>query len=198
MATPDDFIPIVRRYINGPLDLQIWESLIEAAITFCRESLFCRDTQEIDDVKAGEIYTLTGGQAQRAVKLFQILDYSDQQSNASAPARLLRAGKNFTVSSAGTVKFSGDYKKVVAFFASAPMRDATEIQDVLFNDWAEVIAHGALESLYLMHAQEWSEPKRAEYFKQTFTEGYRRAYREALDRPGTTWVPRPVITHEFY
>lgn len=198
MATPDDFIPIVRRYINGPLDLQIWESLIEAAITFCRESLFCRDTQTIDNVTVGTVYTLTGGQAQRAVKLFQILDYSDQVTTPSVPAKLLRAGKAFTVSSAGTVKFNSNYGRVVAFFASAPTRDATEVQDTLFNDWAEVLAHGALESLYLMHGQEWSDPQRAAYFKQVFTDGYRRAYREALDRPGTTWIPNPVITHEFY
>lgn len=42
MAALDVFLPSVRRHINGPLEIMMRQSLLEAAIAFCRESMFCR------------------------------------------------------------------------------------------------------------------------------------------------------------
>ena len=45
----------------------------------------------------------------------------------------------------------------------APSRDATQLADVLFNNWVEVIAYGAIAELMAMPAQPFSSPAAPQY-----------------------------------
>ncbi len=193
MAELDAFLPAIRKHITGPLDIMMRQSVREAAITFCRESLLCRDTLALTDVVPGVTHALTESQLVKCVKRLRVTDISNPDD-----VNDLSAGVDFTVISANHLAFAREYAHVTVLFALEPRRDAQTLPDVLADDYTDVIAAGALEDLYLMPGKPWSDPQRAAYFRTLFTDGYRRAYRDALDNSPITGFQNPVRRHEFY
>ncbi|MGM3172500.1 hypothetical protein [Dickeya lacustris] len=193
MAALDAFLPAVRKHITGPLDIMMRQSIREAAIAFCRESLICRDTVLLTNVQPGIAYPLTESPLVKCVKRLLITNLS----NPDTPSEL-DAGTDFTVISANHLVFNHAYSRVSALFAVEPRRDADAVPDALADDYTDVVAAGALEDLYIMPGQPWSDPQRAAYFRAIFTDGYRRAYRDALDNSPVTGFQNPVRRHEFY
>ncbi|MEI7215255.1 hypothetical protein WCT97_21855 [Pectobacterium versatile] len=118
-------------------------------------------------------------------------------SNPDDPVVLI-AGVDFTVVSANHIVATRHFGRIVILFAVEPRRTADAVPDALADDYADVIAAGALEDLYLMPGKPWSDPQRAAYFRSLFTDGYRRAYRDALDNSPITGFHNPVRKHEFY
>lgn len=198
MAALDVFLPAIRKHINGPLDLMMRQSALEAAITFCRESLFCRDSLTLTDVVPDVTHVLTQSEQVKCVKRLQVMDHSERLSNADAKGNELVAGIDFTVISANNLAFNRAFSQVEILFAVEPQRDVSEVPDALADDYADAIAAGALEDLYLMPGKPWSDPQRAQYFRAIFTDGYRRAYRDALNNSPITGFHNPVRRHEFY
>lgn len=198
MVTLDAFLPTIRKHISGPLDIMMKQAALEAAITFCRESLLCRDTVTFNDVAPGTVYILTESELVKCVKRLQVLDLTRQVSNSSSPANLLTAGIDFTVKSANQIIFNRSFTKVTVDFAIEPRRDVNEVPDVLADDYADVIAIGALEDLFIMPGKPWTDPQRSQYFGARFVDGYRRAFREALDNSPITAFNNPVRKHEFF
>ncbi|RLM26503.1 hypothetical protein BIY29_05440 [Brenneria alni] len=198
MAALDVFLPVIRKHISGPLDLMMRQSALEAAITFCRESLFCRDTLTLENVAAGATHALTENNQVKCVKRLQVKDYSERLNNADASGRELLAGIDFAVISANHISFNRAFGRVEILFAVEPRRNASEVPDALADDYIDVIAAGALDDLYLMPGRPWSDPQRAAYFRALFTDGYRRAYRDALNNSPITGFHNPVRRHEFY
>ncbi|SLM63496.1 MULTISPECIES: hypothetical protein [Dickeya] len=193
MAALDVFLPSVRKHIAGPLDIMMRQSIREAAITFCRESLFCRDIVLLTNVQPGVAYSLTGSPLVKCVKRLLITNLSSPDTPSE-----LDAGTDFTVMSANHLVFSRAYSSISVLFAVEPRRDADEVPDALADDYTDVVAAGALEDLYIMPGKPWSDPQRAAYFRAIFTEGFRRAYRDALDNSPVTRTRNPVRRHEFY
>lgn len=99
MATLDAFLPSIRKHISGPLDIMMKQAALEAAITFCRESLLCRDAVTFNDITPGTTYILTDSELVKCVKRLRVVDLTNQLSNASAPGIMLTAGIEFTVKS---------------------------------------------------------------------------------------------------
>ncbi|WP_145526103.1 hypothetical protein [Yersinia rohdei] len=198
MATLDAFLPTIRKHISGPLDIMMKQAALEAAITFCRESLLCRDVVTYNNVTLGVTYILTDSEQVKCVKRLQVLDLTRQVSNSSSPGNLLTAGIDFTVKSANQIIFNQPFTKVTVDFAIEPKRDVTEVPDVLADDYADVIAIGALEDLFIMPGKPWTDPQRSQYFGARFVDGYRRAFREALDNFPVTAFNNPVRQHEFF
>ncbi|RNM07940.1 hypothetical protein EF878_05440 [Dickeya undicola] len=193
MAALDVFLPAVRKHITGPLDIMMRQSVREAAITFCRESLFCRDTVLLTDVQPGVKHVLSESPLVKCVKRLRVTNLSDPENPVE-----LDAGTDFTVISANHLAFNRAYNSISVLFAVEPRRDADEVPDALADDYTDAIAAGALEDLYLMPGKPWSDPQQAAYFRATFTDGYRRAYRDALDNSPVTGFQNPVRRHEFY
>lgn len=198
MTTLDAFLPSIRKHISGPLDIMMKQAALEAAITFCRESLLCRDAVTFDDVIPGATYLLTESEQVKCVKRLRVLDLTNQVSNTSAPGIMLTAGIEFNVKSANQISFNQSLTQVAVDFAIEPRRDVTEVPDVLADDYADVIAMGALEDLFIMPGKPWTDPQRSQYFGVRFVEGYRRAFREALDNSPITAFNNPVRQHEFF
>ncbi|MEE3649457.1 MULTISPECIES: hypothetical protein [unclassified Brenneria] len=196
MAALDVFLPAIRKHISGPLDLMMRQSVLEAAITFCRESLFCRDSLTLTDVVPGVTHVLTESEQVKCVKRLRVKDYS--VSNANAKGHTLVSGIDFTVISANHLAFNHAFAQVEIIFAVEPRRNASVVPDVLADDYMDVIVAGALEDLYLMPGRPWSDPQRAQYFRTLFIDGYRRAYRDALNNSHETGFHNPVRRHEFY
>lgn len=198
MATLDAFLPSIRKHISGPLDIMMKQAALEAAITFCRESLLCRDAVTFNDITPGTTYILTDSELVKCVKRLRVVDLTNQLSNASAPGIMLTAGIEFTVKSANQIIFNQLLTKVTVDFAIEPKRDVAEVPDVLADDYADVIAIGALEDLFIMPGKPWTDPQRSQYFGVRFVDGYRRAFREALDNSPITTFNNPIRKHEFF
>lgn len=197
MASLDVFLPALRRHINGPLEIMMRQSLLEAAITFCRESQVCRDSLQLDDVTPGVTVTLTESSLVKCVKRLRVIDLTEQLTNPDIVPTVLVAGVDFTVISANHIAFNRTFKRTHIDFAVQPKRGVVEVPDVLADDYLDVVAAGALDDLFMMPGKPWSDPQRASFFNTQFVEGYRRAYRDALDNSPVTSFHNPVRRHEF-
>jgi len=177
------FLPYVLPHAYGCPDPTAEQAVRDACIEFCSKSSL---------IQAVDTQTLVAGLAEYAVgtpagqDLSQVLSVSLGAIMLSpvAPSDVrhgaaLRAGVDSTVA-----PFSGPpalYYQItptdrvlylwpvpadtgaLAIKASyAPSRTATEVDDVLFDDWAYEIACGALARLLSMPAQVFSNPKYAE------------------------------------
>lgn len=198
MAALDVFLPSVRRHINGPLEIMMRQSLLEAAIAFCRESMFCRQELRLVDTKPGTTYVLAESPLVKCVKRLRVTDLSEQLSSGDASCQILTAGIDFIVISANHIAFIRPFSLVEILFAVEPCRNVAEVPDALADDYLDVIAAGALNDLFMMPGKPWSDPQRAAYFNAQFIEGYRRAFRDALDNSPITAFHNPVRKREFF
>ncbi|MBL3524126.1 hypothetical protein IM876_15715 [Serratia plymuthica] len=198
MAALDVFLPAIRRHINGPLEIMMRQSVLEAAIAFCRESMFCREELTLVNAMPGTTYALTENSLVKCVKRLCVADLSEQLRRADAPGSVLVAGIDFNVISANHIAFVRPFEKVSVLFSIEPRRGVAEVPDALADDYLDVIAAGALNDLFMMPGKPWSDPQRAGYFNTQFIEGYRRAFRDALDNSPITSFYNPIRKHEFY
>ncbi|QPS88853.1 hypothetical protein I6G46_07790 [Serratia plymuthica] len=198
MAALDVFLPAIRRHINGPLEIMMRQSVLEAAIAFCRESMFCREELTLVNAMPGTTYALTESSLVKCVKRLCVADLSEQLRRADAPGSVLVAGIDFNVISANHIAFVRPFEKVSVLFSIEPRRSVSEVPDALADDYLDVIAAGALNDLFMMPGKPWSDPQRAGYFNTQFIEGYRRAFRDALDNSPITSFYNPIRKHEFY
>ncbi|AHG22192.1 hypothetical protein Z042_23190 [Chania multitudinisentens RB-25] len=198
MASLDVFLPALRRHINGPLEIMMRQSLLESAITFCRESLIVRDSLQVEDAIPGATIALTESTLVKCVKRLRVIDLTGQLSNPDITPLVLDAGVDFTVISANHIAFTKPLGRVHIDVAVEPRRSVSEVPDVLADDYLDVVAAGALNDLFMMPGKPWSDPQRAAFFNAQFVEGYRRAYRDALDNSPVTSFHNPVRKHEFF
>jgi len=198
MAALDVFLPAIRHHINGPLEIMMRQSVLEAAIAFCRESMFCREELTLVNAMPGTTHALTESSLVKCVKRLCVADLSEQLRQADTPGAVLVAGIDFNVISANHIAFVRPFEKVTVLFAIEPRRNVTEVPDALADDYLDVIAAGALNDLFMMPGKPWSDPQRAGYFNTQFIEGYRRAFRDALDNSPITSFYNPIRKHEFY
>lgn len=187
MASPNDFLPYVRRNISGPLNIMMADAVMQAAITFCRESLYCRRTITLNP-EAGVIYALVSDDAPvSCTRIIRIV----------TPERELFADCDVDISTDKSLMFTVSHHLVDVLFAVAPRADAKIVPDELM-DYPEVISDGAASLLFMQAGKPWQDSQRSEYFREKFTDGYRRAYREALDISPVSPFRNPVRRQRFF
>ncbi|HFW4797840.1 TPA: hypothetical protein ACIBS5_003248 [Salmonella enterica subsp. diarizonae serovar 60-67:z35:-] len=187
MVTLNEFLPYVRRNISGPLNIMMTDAVLQAAITFCRESLYCRRTALLTP-EAGITYPLVSDDD--PVSCTRII-------RIATPQRELFADSDVDISTDKSLTFSRAHNDVNVLFAVAPRADAKSVPDELM-DWPEVIADGALSLLFMQSGKPWQDPQRSQYFNEKFTDGYRRAYRDALDISPVSPYRNPVRRQRFF
>ncbi|EDV5541911.1 TPA: hypothetical protein R3975_001048 [Salmonella enterica subsp. enterica serovar Muenchen] len=187
MVSPHDFLPYVRRNISGPLNIMMADAVLQAAITFCRESLYCRRTVTLNP-EAGVTYPLVSDNA--PVSCTRII-------RIATPDRELFAGDDVDISTDKSLKFRGTHDVVGVLFAVAPRADAKTVPDEIL-DYPEVIGDGAASLLFMQQGKPWQDPQRSAYFREKFTDGYRRAYRDALDISPVSPYRNPVRRQRFF
>ncbi len=196
MVALDAFFPAIRKHISGPLELMMKQAVLDAVITFCRESLSCRDAVNFKEVIPDIAYRLTEVKGLKCIKRLRVLDIT--QPTRHWPGEMLMVGRDFTAKSANDITFKHAFHHVTVDFAVEPRRDAHDVPDLLYDDHQDVIAMGALEDLFIMPGKPWTDPQRSHHFGVRFVEGYRRAFREALDNSPITAFHNPVRQHEFF
>ncbi|EAA7987825.1 hypothetical protein BRR54_10550 [Salmonella enterica] len=187
MAALTDFLPFIRQNISGPLNIMMTDAVLQASVTFCRESLYCRRTVTLVPV-AGERCPLTG--PDEAVVCARIIRMMGQD-------RELYTGQDAEEQDDKSLRFKDTHSRVSVLIAVAPRTDAGSVPDELL-DFPDTVADGALALLFMQDKKPWYDPQRAQYFRQRFVDGFRRAYREALDRNPVSPFRNPVRRQRFY
>ncbi|EDX0374297.1 hypothetical protein GTL21_005101 [Salmonella enterica] len=187
MVTPNDFLPYVRRNISGPLNIMMADAVLQAAITFCRESLYCRRTATLNP-ELGVTYPLVSDDA--PVFCTRIIRIATSE-------RELFADSDVDISTDKSLRFTASHHLVEVLFAVAPRADAKTVPDELL-DYPEVIGDGAASLLFMQQGKPWQDPQRSEYFRVKFTDGFRRAYRDALDKSPVSPFRNPVRRQRFF
>lgn len=113
------------------------------------------------------------------------------------PERELFAESDVDISTDKSLTFTRSYNAVDVLFAVTPRADAKTVPDELM-DWPEVIGDGAASLLFMQQGKPWQDPQRSEYFREKFTDGYRRAYRDALDISPVSPCRNPVRRQRFF
>lgn len=202
MTALDDFLPLIRQQISGPLDFMMTDAALEAAIMFCRESTLIRTEVVLEGVVANQPYTLVDlTNMLRPFKRLAVWDTSDEDPLYPRRDRCydnLVAGVNYEVTSGNSLTFYCNYTRARILLAMEPVRGATTVPDILFDEYAQTIAWGALERLFIMPGKPWTDEQRSAYYKARFTDGFRDAFREALDNSPHTGFHNPVRRHEFF
>lgn len=189
MAELNEFLPDIRKQISGPLNLMMTEASLRAAMTFCRESLACRRTVMFSPVVAGVSYPLLSEDENvRCTRIIRIVTPEQQE---------LFVGPDLSVSADDCLRFNENHSTISVLIAVTPLESATSVPDELLR-YQEVIADGALELLFMQDKKPWYDPQRAQYFREKFVDGFRRAYRDALNTSPYSPFRNPVRRQGFF
>lgn len=187
MAALTDFLPYVRRHISGPLSIMMTDALSMSAVAFCRQSLLCRREATLSP-SAGEICVLPyDAENEECVHIIRIL----------AEGRELFVGHDVKICPGRVMQFTSSPGEVNVLYAIAPTAGSHQVPDEL-RVWPEEVAAGALERLFIQPGVAWADPSRAQYFSVQFSEGIRRAYRDALSVSPYSPYRNPVRRQSFY
>ncbi|HFJ2022390.1 TPA: hypothetical protein ACGTLQ_001914 [Salmonella enterica] len=187
MALPNDFLPYVRRNISGPLNIMMADAVLQAAITFCRESLYCRRTVTLSPEVGVTYPVVSDDDPVSCTRIIRI----------TTPDRELFSDSDVDIFRDKSLRFTVSHQLVEVLFAVAPRTNAKTVPDELM-DYPEVIGDGAASILFMQQGKPWQDPQRSEYFREKFTDGYRRAYRDALDISPVSPFRNPVRRQRFF
>ena len=197
MIALDEFLPYVIPDCPGISDAGAIDAIMSAAIEFCEKSLVLQADHDPISVKTGVIdYDLTApadhliAKVLKAWYLHRLLpptapdDIDDPTvynvalgSSGNAPLQFFQ--KTARSISLWPVPQSDEDKAVTLRVALKPKRAATSVDDVLYEDWVDVIAAGAKSALQMTPGKAYGNPIAAKYNDNLFTAGVNRAMTRA-------------------
>tara|TARA_Y100000780_G_C13625870_1_gene394438 strand:- start:108 stop:668 length:561 start_codon:yes stop_codon:yes gene_type:complete len=172
MAQLSSLILLVRERCGGVLDQMAKDQLGRAYQKFCYESRFLARTQEIEQGQDG---ALNIDSNHVFVSVDFVLDANGYE---------LKSSDDYTVSPNGTVTVINTTPKVRVFYHIAPqflLPNDFEADNTIVNRWADAIADGAAANLLMMPNTDWTDLAKSDYYKRRFTDGYRDAFRVAVN-----------------
>lgn len=184
----ETIIAKVRDRVNGVIDSESVKSIIRASIKFCEESDICFYQRGFARIYAGQYVTfvkeseINHNAEQEQVKTAKIIKI---ESNGN----LLRNGVDYLVLANDCIKFNYEYDNVVIMGTFKPVDKATQLPQVLIDDWSDTIADGASYYLCLQQGRPWSNGELATYYKAEFIEGYRRAKQFRMNTTEHLYTP---------
>lgn len=186
MAQLSSLIPLVRERCGGVLEQSMRDQLKRAYQTFCSESHFLARTQQFSQ---GEEPAL----AVDDEHIFANVDFVlDEHGNE------MERGIDYNVSPAGEVWLIKNTTAFRVFYHISPqllVSDSFEANDTVVNRWADALADGAAAKLCMMPNTKWTDFGLSEYYMRRFTDGYREAYRVAIN---TLDEHRPTKPRDFF
>lgn len=180
-----DFLPELRRMIQGPLQLVMADELFSSAIIFCKEAQVIREKLVPGDIKKGDEFTITASTA-GLLPWGVVSVYNDNGE--------LKRDVHYVQHSRTKIEFLQNIKGVNAVVWFYPT-DRTNLPDNLLEH-GKAISHGAASDLYLQPRKEWTDGSMSSYHKRHFVEGYRDAKLELNDQFGT--FQNPQINNSYW
>ncbi len=191
MVPREQFLPTVRLYITGPLEMLLEEAVTEAAITFCRESELITLDRLLPSAPAGSLEVVCNVDGVTSCNVLRL---------TGADGVPLDSGRDYFAISANELSILTDLSDVRIWYVAAPVKGAKALPAQLYNDHSEAIAHGVAALLYAQPDRPWSDPKRAGYHRAEFVEGWRRAgrFRKQHSAPTQVEFHNPPRKHSFF
>lgn len=187
MATFNDFYPYVMPNVQG-CPTQIVKTALRCAINdFCERTLLWRHMFDPADVVAGQkdyAFVPPVGSVITKPTYVSVNGFILQPTNEEDLDRQVQSWRDSESSQPGL--FYMDYNSNLILvptpaadivggltFETALKLDATSetLPDWLFQNWAEIIAHGALMRLHAMFGKVWADTQTVAYHKMKFREG---------------------------
>lgn len=197
MTPISDFRPRVAAFVHGCPDMLIDQAVLDACIEFCEQSLIIKqvldafytqaNTPDYDlDAPPGQLVTLVHRAWVNAHELTPAA--GDDINTPFAFSRVVGLNSDITAMPRNYHEFGpgvlglypipNDTYTITVQAALKPTRSATEVEDVLYQNWCEYIVAGALARLQ-MQPMEWGNPALATVNASRFMQGINRALLEA-------------------
>ncbi|MGL4638543.1 MAG: hypothetical protein ACRCVX_02275 [Shewanella sp.] len=163
-----DFLPKLRKLIQGPLQTQMADELMTSAVSFCKHSRVIRKTFSVGDVSADDVFATTI--TEPGLKAWGTAIVMSEGEE-------LKRDEHYTQESRDSIKFVKDASGVTVVVWAIPT-DPKNFPDEL-EEFDDAICSGAAASMFLEHAKEWSNPVLYDVHHRRFVGAYRDAWREA-------------------
>lgn len=201
MAAYEDFFPNILPEVPGAAEMVVLNAVRNAVIEFCEKSLVVqRDHDPVTLIEGKVDYDLEPPGGYLVVKVMKAwlennpldplapdlvreagvynrLFSSYQKANSTPRAYLQKDERTITVWSPPEKKYPNGLTMRVAL---KPTRASTEVEDVVFEDYAEVIASGALSRLMMSAGKPYTNIEMAAVHKSLFQQGINVARSRAL------------------
>lgn len=182
MALLSKFYPYVTVDVPGAAIPSVEVAVRDTCIDFCERTLVLQVDHDPITVIAGEpTYDFAPPDGYVVDKVMQMwlagervppttADYIDDSGYVERGSTYRASPYTFLQKDARTFSLAPTPQEtvrngVVMRVAIKPTRDATEVEDILFDDYAEVIGWGAKYRLLLSPGKEYSNPQHASVFK---------------------------------
>ena len=186
MAQLSTLIPLVRERCGGVLEKFALDHLKRAYQKFCAESLYLARSQQFNQ---GETAALAVEDNHAFGGVNFVLDANGHE---------LERGLDYSVSVDGEVYLTKNTPAYRVFYFITPLftlPDSFDANDILINKFADYLADGAASTLMKMPNTQWADISLSQYYQRNFIDGYRLAYREAVNALDEQ---RPIKQREFY
>lgn len=198
MRTVASFLPFVVPYLPGVSDPMAEQAIVSACIEFCGRSLLVQNTS-VENAVVGESDVDVEEPAMMALVKVLAVYHLDAELKSRAREMVLRGTAARGEAIAGVTSTTGTPTEwfnrdpsspVVSVYpapseaataaftivaAHQPTRTATKVADVLFDDYAEDIAAGAIARLLLMPAQPFTAPALSKPYRDQFLDAVKAA-----------------------
>jgi hypothetical protein len=194
------FLPHIMPYAMGCPKVNARQALVSAAIEFCEQTLLVRATLAAVDLVAGT-YTYTPTTPTHEAMVMPVGAWFKGAELAPVAADEIHNPQAFAASIPDVEAETGDPREFFALTAGQiglypipetsesgvllvraalrPTRAATQLEDVLLEDWVETLAAGALYRLHSTAGQAYTDAAQAERRFIEFRRGIQRAKVEA-------------------
>lgn len=180
-----EFLPELRRLVQGPLQAVMADELYSSAISFCKESQAIREEFQAGDVVESQVYELTP--TTQGVKVWGVALVHDGVDE-------LKRDVDYKSTSRSTIKFLRNLNGVTIVAWLCPI-DRTNLPDAL-ADYDTAIACGAASSIQVQLDKPWTNGSLASVNQRQFVEGYRKAWREVVEQYGN--FQNPTVNNSYW
>lgn len=183
---------------NVPMcpDIVVDEAVLDACIEFCEKTNIIRETLDPVTTTADQFQIdFDASPSTKIVQLMQVwcgvreiyptqedasgaFSYSETITGETATTGMPQAFSELSSGSIVTYPRPDKAYQLTARVSLKPSRNATVVHDDLYENWANVIAAGALYRLYTMKAT-WQDPQRASLEREEFRSGIGNAILES-------------------
>lgn len=192
------FLPRLRTQVNVPLVPLMESAVVEAAITFCRESQVVLTSYDVDRIYANQTLSVIGRSGinqctQGRYKSAGVLAITSQQD--SLP---LKVGRDYQALSLDNIRLLAEVVNVTVHAAIEPQKTTTYLPAVLLEDWELGICAGAACQLLKQPDRDWSHSSLSIEQGRTFVEQWRQAKRWRLEQIDESTRPTMARNRVFY
>lgn len=190
------FLPRILPHVVGCPEVTAQEALIDTAIEFCERTLVVQKTlNQLDTEKAWNEYTLPTPNDQ--VVVIPVAVWFKAKLLEPVAAQAIQNVQAYTDNISGSTVTQGtptsyfwtapntlglypvpdtdEVETLTVRAALKPKRSATQLEDVLFDDWLDPLVSGTLARLHAMKDQPWASSDRALLRSREFRNGLQRA-----------------------